>query len=46
MSIYNFLTQQELFEIAFAILEDYDINEWSFDGGTALSYSYYNHRMS
>jgi len=46
MSTYNFSTQKELFEIAFAILEDYNINEWSFGGGTALSYCYYNHRMS
>ncbi len=36
MSIYNFSTQKELFEIAFAILEDYNINEWSFGGGTTL----------
>jgi len=36
MSIYNFSIQKELFEIAFAILEDYDINEWSFDRGIAL----------
>ena len=46
MSIYNFSIQKELFEIAFAILEDYNITEWSFGGGTALSYCYYNHRMS
>ena len=46
MSTYNFSIQKELFEIAFAILEDYDINEWSFGGGTALSYCYYEHRMS
>jgi hypothetical protein len=46
MSIYNFSTQKELFEIAYAILEDYNIYEWSFGGGTALSYCYYNHRMS
>ena len=46
MSTYNFSTQKELFEIAYAILEDYNITEWSFGGGTALSYCYYNHRMS
>jgi len=46
MSTYNFSTQKELFEIAFAILEDYNIDEWSFGGGTALSYCYYEHRMS
>jgi len=46
MAIYNFSTQKELFEIAYAILEDYNIKEWSFGGGTALSYCYYEHRMS
>jgi len=46
MSTYNFSIQKELFEIAFAILKDYNIDEWSFGGGTALSYCYYNHRMS
>ena len=46
MSTYNFSTQKELFEIAYAILEDYNIDEWSFGGGTALSYCYYEHRMS
>jgi len=46
MAIYNFSTQKELFEIAYAILEDYNIEEWSFGGGTALSYCYYEHRMS
>jgi len=46
MATYNFSTQKELFEIAYAILEDYNIKEWSFGGGTALSYCYYEHRMS
>jgi len=46
MAIYDFSTQKELFEIACAILEDYNIEEWSFGGGTALSYCYYEHRMS
>ena len=46
MLTYNFSTQKELFEIAYAILEDYNITEWSFGGGTALSYCYYEHRMS
>ena len=35
MSTYNFSTQKELFEIAFAILEDYNIDEGSFGVGTA-----------
>lgn len=46
MATYDFSTQKELFEIAYAILEDYNIDEWSFGGGTALSYCYYEHRMS
>ena len=46
MATYDFSTQKELFEIAYAILEDYNIEEWSFGGGTALSYCYYEHRMS
>ena len=46
MVTYDFSTQQELFEIAYAILEDYNIDDWSFGGGTALSYCYYKHRMS
>jgi len=46
MATYDFSTQKELFEIACAILEDYNIEEWSFGGGTALSYCYYEHRMS
>ena len=46
MATYDFSTQKELFEIAYAILEDYNIDEWSFGGGTALSCCYYEHRMS
>ena len=46
MGTYDFSTQKKLFEIAYAILEDYNIEEWSFGGGTALSYCYYKHRMS
>ena len=46
MSSYDFSTQAELFTIAKAILEDYQIALWSFGGGTALSYLYYQHRMS
>jgi len=46
MSSYDFSTQAELFTIAKAILEDYQIASWSFGGGTALSYLYYQHRMS
>ncbi|HHH52605.1 MAG TPA: hypothetical protein ENK82_05425 [Campylobacterales bacterium] len=46
MTTYDFSTQKELFEIAYAILEDYNIEEWSFGGGTALSYCSYGHRMS
>jgi hypothetical protein len=34
MSTYNFSTQKELFEIAYGILEDYSIEEWSFGGIT------------
>ena len=43
---YDFSIQKQLFEIAYQILEDYEIEEWSFGGGTALSYCYYQHRMS
>jgi len=46
MSNYDFSTQKQLFEIAYQILEDYHIDEWSFGGGTSLSYCYYQHRMS
>lgn len=46
MSKYDFSIQKQLFEIAYQILEDYDITKWSFGGGTALSYCYYQHRMS
>ena len=43
---YDFSIQAKIFSIAYEILEDYDIEEWSFGGGTALSYCYYQHRMS
>ena len=43
---YDFSVQKQLFEIVYQILEDYDISDWSFGGGTALSYCYYQHRMS
>jgi len=43
---YDFSIQKQLFNIAYQILEDYSITEWSFGGGTALSYCYYQHRMS
>ena len=43
---YDFSTQKELFFIAYQILQDYSISDWSFGGGTALSAVYYNHRMS
>lgn len=46
MSEYDFSTQKDLFDIANQILTDYNIKEWSFGGGTALSYLYYQHRMS
>lgn len=46
MSNYDFSVQKQLFEIVYQILEDYDISDWSFGGGTALSYCYYQHRMS
>ena len=46
MADYDFSIQKQLFEIAYQILEDYEIKEWSFGGGTALSYCYYQHRMS
>jgi len=45
-SSYDFSSQGELFSIAVAILEDYNITSWSFGGGTALSLLYYQHRMS
>ena len=45
-SSFNFSDQAELFEIALAILEDYDITTWSLGGGTALSMLYYRHRLS
>ena len=43
---YNFSTQKELFHIAYQILQDYSVSDWSFGGGTALSSLYYGHRMS
>ena len=43
---YDFSTQEELFNTSFQILNDYNIKEWSFGGGTALSAFYYQHRMS
>jgi hypothetical protein len=46
MAQYDFSTQEELFNISCQILSDYDINEWSFGGGTVLSALYYQHRMS
>jgi len=46
MSEYDFSTQKDLFDIANQILTDYNIQEWSFGGGTALSYLYYQHRIS
>lgn len=46
MKKFNFEEQSKLLNIAVQILEDYDIQEWSFGGGTALSTVYYNHRMS
>ncbi len=46
MESYDFSIQKQLFEIAYQILEDYEVTDWSFGGGTALSYCYYQHRMS
>ena len=46
MARYDFSIQKQLFEISYQILEDYGITDWSFGGGTALSYCYYQHRMS
>ena len=37
MPRYDFSVQKQLFEIAYQILEDYNISNWSFGGGTALS---------
>ena len=42
----DFSDQARLFDIALAILEDYDITTWSLGGGTALSMLYYRHRLS
>jgi hypothetical protein len=44
--MYDFSTQKALFNIAVSILEDYDIESWSFGGGTALTTLHYGHRMS
>lgn len=46
MAQFDFSTQEELFHISCQILNDYEIDEWSFGGGTALSSIYYQHRMS
>ena len=46
MAQYDFSTQKKLFNIANKILIDYDIQDWSFGGGTALSALYYQHRIS
>lgn len=46
MPIYCFDEQSKLLEIAIEIIEDYNIRDWSFGGGTALSCFYYQHRMS
>ena len=46
MQSWNFDEQSKLLEIAIQILEDYDIQYWSFGGGTVLSALYYQHRMS
>ncbi len=43
---YDFSSHAKLFSIALNILEDYNITDWSFGGGTALSSIYYKHRMS
>jgi len=45
-SSFDFADQARLFDIALAILEDYDITAWSLGGGTALSMLYYQHRLS
>ena len=46
MALYDFSVQEELFNISCQILSDYEIEDWSFGGGTALSALYYQHRMS
>jgi hypothetical protein len=46
MTQYDFSTQKELFNISCQILSDYEIKDWSFGGGTALSILFYQHRMS
>lgn len=44
--ILDFKEQEQLFAIATQILEDYEIKEWSFGGGTALAAAYLHHRKS
>jgi len=44
--MYDFSTQKELFDISCQILSDYEIIDWSFGGGTALSAIFYQHRVS
>jgi len=46
MAQYDFSTQKELFNISCQILSDYEIIDWSFGGGTALSTLFFQHRMS
>ena len=46
MNEYDFSEQAELLEDVTYILDDYNITDWSFGGGTALSCYHYNHRMS
>ncbi|MEV9594034.1 nucleotidyl transferase AbiEii/AbiGii toxin family protein [Aliarcobacter butzleri] len=46
MLAFSFDEQESLLKIAIEILEDYNVQSWSFGGGTALSVLYYNHRMS
>jgi len=36
ISDYNFSVQKQLFEIAYQILEDYEIKNWSFGGGAVI----------
>ncbi len=43
---FSFEEQTQLLKIAIDILTDYNVESWSFGGGTALSAVYYNHRMS
>ena len=41
MPRYDFSVQKQLFEIAYQILEDYNISNWSFGGATALTLNPY-----